>query len=229
MRSDSLRAAIDALPDGLHRLRGGDGVHYVVKRKRHASSGFFAAEAHGLALLAATRTLRVPSVDACYDDAIVMEDLGKGEADAAAFARAGSALAGVHGSAGSTFGLDRDGWCGATPQPNTPTNDGFAFFAEQRLIFQGRRALDAGRLLRGLRNRGRDRRGMARARAAIQPVSPAQSHEFVRLELPRRGALGARAGVTAVLGPGPGGAARAAPHCSGAARDSSSGWSPFGS
>lgn len=146
MLLESLRTAIDALPDGLHRLRAADGAPLVVKRKKAAPRGFFAMEAHGLALLRETETLRVPAVHACRDDAIVMQDLGSGRADHAAYARAGRALARLHANAGTAFGLDRDGWCGASPQPNTQTASGHAFFAEHRLLFQGRRALDAGRL-----------------------------------------------------------------------------------
>src|SRR5690606_23606624 len=90
----------------------------------------------------------VPAVVALHDAAWVLEDLAHGRADGAAFARAGRALAHLHAHAGTCFGLDRDGWCGTTPQPNTPTADGYAFFAEHRLLFQGRRAFDAGRLER---------------------------------------------------------------------------------
>src|SRR5690606_32778548 len=103
-----------------HRLEAADGATLVVKRQSAAPRGFFAMEAHGLALLRATQTLRVPAVLGVHDDALVMEDLGHGRADGAAFARAGRALAHLHAHAGTCFGLDRDGWCGTTPQPNTP-------------------------------------------------------------------------------------------------------------
>jgi fructosamine-3-kinase len=103
-------------------------------------------EAHGLELLRSTRTLRVPCVHALLRDAIVLEDLGSGHAARTAWERAGRALAKLHRHSSPTFGLERDGWCGSSPQANTPTHDGHRFFAEHRLLPQARRAYDAGRL-----------------------------------------------------------------------------------
>lgn len=141
-----LEARIAGLGEGLHRLTLADGRRAVVKRRRNAPAGFFAMEAHGLDLLRATGTLRVPGVHGVSSDAIVLEDLGAGRADRAAWERAGRALARLHGHTSPTFGLDRDGWCGSSPQANTPTDDGHRFFAERRLLPQARRAYDLGRL-----------------------------------------------------------------------------------
>ena len=103
-------------------------------------------EVHGLALLRATSTLRVPRAHGEAHDAIVLEDLGTGRATDAAWQRAGRALAQLHAHTSPKFGLDRDGWCGDSPQRNTQTQDGWRFFAECRLLPQGKRAFDAGRL-----------------------------------------------------------------------------------
>src|SRR5690606_16115307 len=67
-------------------------------------------------------------------------------ANHAAWERAGCNLARLHRHRAEHFGLDRDGWCGDSPQPNTLMNDGWRFFAECRLLPQARRARDAGRL-----------------------------------------------------------------------------------
>lgn len=144
-----LRSRIDALADGLHRLALEDGRQVVVKRRRAAPAGFFAMEAHGLALLAAAASLRVPCVPATADDAIVIEDLGRGRPDDAAWERAGRGLARQHRCMAAGFGLDRDGWCGDSIQRNTPMQDGWRFFAECRLLPQARRAHDAGLLAAG--------------------------------------------------------------------------------
>jgi fructosamine-3-kinase len=144
---DSLLAArIAPLSDGLHGLALDDGRRVVLKRRRAAPPGFFAMEAHGLELLRATRTLRVPDVHAAAEDALVLEDLGSGRASRAAWERAGRGLAQLHAHTAPMFGLDRDGWCGDSPQRNTQTTDGWRFFADRRLLPQGRRAYDAGRL-----------------------------------------------------------------------------------
>jgi fructosamine-3-kinase len=143
---DTLIAPTAALGDGLHHLTLDDRRRVVVKRRRAAPPGFFAMEAHGLQLLRAADALRVPLVHATTADTLVLEDLGSGRADAAAWQRAGRALARLHAHTAPTFGLDRDGWCGDSPQLNAPTSDGWRFFAECRLLPQGRRARDAGRL-----------------------------------------------------------------------------------
>jgi fructosamine-3-kinase len=142
----NLRERIGGLGDGLHRLTGDDGARLVVKRRRAAPCGFFAMQAHGLALLGASGALRVPVVYAVSEDALVLEDLGSGGPDAAAWERAGHGLAGLHRRTSAEFGLDRPGWCGDSEQANTPMPDGCRFFAECRLLPQGRRAFDAGRL-----------------------------------------------------------------------------------
>jgi fructosamine-3-kinase len=141
------RDRIVALADGMHRVVLDDGRQSVVKRMRGAPAGFFSAEASGLAALRPTRTLRVPDVYALAADTLVLEDLGHGSATAAAWRDAGGALARLHATTSAArFGFENDGWCGLSPQPNTFHDDGFEFFADRRLLFQGRRAFDAGRL-----------------------------------------------------------------------------------
>ena len=141
-----LAARISVFGDGVHRLVLANDRATIVKRRRAAPAGFFAMEAHGLELLRATHTLRVPLVHDLSDETIVLQDLGTGRADRAAWERAGHALARLHGHTSATFGLDRNGWCGNSPQLNTATDDGHRFFAECRLLPQGRRAFDAEKL-----------------------------------------------------------------------------------
>jgi fructosamine-3-kinase len=116
-------------------------------------------------------------VHAVYDDAIALADLGHTQAGVGAFARAGGALARLHGHVGTAFGLDRDGWCGASPQPNALTADGCVFFAEHRLLFQGRRARDAGLL------ESRDLRALERLGARLSEHVPAQREVLVHGDL----------------------------------------------
>lgn len=139
-----LRARLDRLPDGLHRLRLDGGGAAVAKRRRDAPAGFFAMEAHGLALLRAAGGLRVPQVLALADGAIALEDLGRGRPSQAHWHAAGGGLARQHACVGERFGLDRDGWCGDAAQANTPDDDGWRFFVRCRLLPLARRARDAG-------------------------------------------------------------------------------------
>lgn len=162
--------AVAALSDGLHRLTLDDGRHAIVKRRNDAPSGFFAMEAYGLELLRAAKALRVPAVDAANDRTLVIEDLGSGRPNRAAWERAGRGLAKLHRSTAAKFGLERDGWCGDSPQVNTPTADGWRFFAECRLLPQGRRARDEG-LLTGADLAALER--LCRDLPALVPEQPA--------------------------------------------------------
>src|SRR5512143_603259 len=172
-----LAARVAALTTGLHHLVLDDGGGVIVKCRHQAPPGFFAMEAHGLALLRNTRTLRVPRVHAQTDDALVLEDLGSGRANRDAWERAGRALAQLHAHTAPTFGLDRDGWCGDSPQRNAQTTDGWRFFAECRLLPQGKHAFDAGRLEQ------RDLAALERLCLALPSRIPAQPAAFVHGDL----------------------------------------------
>ena len=130
--------------DGLHRVALPDGRGAVAKRRRDAPAGFFTAEARGLAALRAAHALRVPEVYAASGDFIVLEDLGHGQRAHGYWERAGTGLAAQHAVTGARFGSDHDGFCGDSPQDNTPDDDGWRFFAERRLLPQMRRARDTG-------------------------------------------------------------------------------------
>lgn len=138
----TLRDDVEPLADGLHRLATSQGRPVVVKRRRNASADFFAMEAYGLAKLRETGCWRVPETHAVWPDAIVLEDLGHGQASARDWTLAGAALAHQHEFTTSSFGLDRDGWCGGGRQRNTVMDDGWCFFAECRLLPLARLARD---------------------------------------------------------------------------------------
>lgn len=119
-----------------------DGRRAIGKRRDHAASGFFAAEAHGLHLLREADALRVPEVFEVHADGIVLEDLGQGNRGGNYWRQAATGLAAQHAHVGSHFGLARQGFCGDSSQDNTPDADGWRFFAERRLLPQMRAARD---------------------------------------------------------------------------------------
>jgi fructosamine-3-kinase len=104
------------------------------------------AEADGLAALAATQTVRVPRVVACFEAAglalLAMEWLDFAPSPAAGFGeRFGRALAALHAATppgGGCFGWRRDNWLGATPQGNAWTvasaRDGWLDFVQERRL-----------------------------------------------------------------------------------------------
>jgi len=116
----------------------------LVKQRHDVPADFFAAEARGLAILRNTDTLRVPKVFEVHTQRIVLEDLGAGRPAVDYWQRAGAGLAKQHTVAGTSFGFESSGYCGDSPQDNTPDDDGWHFFAERRLLPQMRRARDGG-------------------------------------------------------------------------------------
>jgi fructosamine-3-kinase len=104
----------------------------------------FAAEADGLAALAATRAVAVPRVIAHGADAgfswLVLEWLDLQALDAKSGAALGAALARLHRLPRERFGWARDNFIGATPQVNGWSDDWHAFFRDRRLHAQLRLA-----------------------------------------------------------------------------------------
>jgi fructosamine-3-kinase len=121
-----------------------DGRRAVLKQRTDAPEGFFEAEARGLRVLRDAGALRVPEVFDVRKDRIVLEDLGSGTPAADYWQRAAKGLAKQHVVAGTRFGFDHAGFCGDSPQDNTPDGDGWRFFAERRLLPQMQRARDVG-------------------------------------------------------------------------------------
>lgn len=146
-----LPAAID------HRAVGGGSINQTFRvslsdgravfLKTHAAppNGFFEAEAAGLQALGGTGTLRVPAVLAVSASGILLEWLS-GRPGAEFASRLGEQLAALHAHTARDFGFEMDNFCGLTAQPNPRSADGFAFFAEARLLFQARLAQDSGGL-----------------------------------------------------------------------------------
>ena len=113
-----------------------DGTRIVIKQRRDAPADFFHAEARGLAALRDVHALRVPEVFEVADDQIVLEDLGDGARATHYWQRAGAGLGRQHCSIGTHFGFNHDGFCGDSPQDNTPDDDGRRFFAGRRVLPQ---------------------------------------------------------------------------------------------
>jgi len=174
--SGSLLMPFDApATDGLHPVALSDGRRAIVKYRHDAPADFFAAEARGLAALARADALRTPRVLDTGDDFILIEGLGHGQRAPDYWQRAGAGLAAQHATAtGTHFGSDRNGFCGDSPQDNTPDSDGWRFFAERRLLPQMRRARDHGRI--DTRDTANIERLCARLREHIPPMPPVLLH-----------------------------------------------------
>jgi fructosamine-3-kinase len=123
-------------------LTGADGRRFFVKLNDARHGPMFAAEAEGLAELAAAAAIRVPRPIALGESEnqafLVLEWLALGRTGSGA--DLGRRLANLHRVTRNSFGWHRDNTIGSTPQPNPATSDWPAFFGEHRLGHQLRLA-----------------------------------------------------------------------------------------
>ena len=115
------------------RLYLRDGRRVFLKQHDSAPAQMFIAEAAGLNALHQAKSLRVPKVLHVAESFLLLEDLGSGQPDKTFWQDLGSGLAELHRNRQSQFGFSTDNYCGSTPQVNTPTDDGFEFFANFRI------------------------------------------------------------------------------------------------
>jgi fructosamine-3-kinase len=95
----------------------------------------FVAEAEGLAALRELGGLATPEVIVANQELLVLSLLQPRPRSEAFWERFAHALAHLHTSTiHPRFGWHRDNWLGRRQQINTWANDGFAFFAERRLL-----------------------------------------------------------------------------------------------
>jgi len=120
-----------------------DGARCVVKL---AAQGGLDDEAWMLRYLATRSRLPVPSVLYGDDTLLVLERIAgdAGGIGPAVERDAADHLAALHHVASPRFGLERDTVIGSLRQPNPWSDTWRTFFRDQRLLYMGRRALDAG-------------------------------------------------------------------------------------
>lgn len=109
----------------------------------------FEAEWDGLRRLAETRTIRVPEPIAVGSAGgrawLVMQWIEPASTGSGFFTAFGRDLAAMHrASRGTQVGLSRDNYLGSARQVNTPSDSWSDFFAEHRIGFQLRWAVDQG-------------------------------------------------------------------------------------
>lgn len=122
------------------------GRRFCVKRNVDAPADFFASEAEGLKAIAASNTLRVPETVCAAEEFILLEYIEPGKKNPAYWHALGIGLARMHLQKREQFGFGMDNYCGLTPQSNPLTEDGYAFYRDQRILFQAKMAFDKGLL-----------------------------------------------------------------------------------
>ena len=115
---------------GLARLA--DGTTLFVKAFDEPLAGAFEAEAEGLAAL--REHVATPDVVLATADLLVLTTLQPRPATPQFWQQLAHSLARVHGVTNDRFGWHRDNWLGQRAQHNAWNDDGFEFFAENRLL-----------------------------------------------------------------------------------------------
>jgi len=116
--------------------RRGDGSQVFVKAfLEHEPGDAFATEAEGLAALRDLGGVATPDVLVASPDLLVLSTLAPRPATEAFWLALADRVAHLHTSTvHDRFGWHRDGWLGRRRQVNTWEDDGFAFFAQHRLL-----------------------------------------------------------------------------------------------
>jgi fructosamine-3-kinase len=155
----------------------------------------FAREAEGLQVLGVPDGPRVPRPFLYGADFLLLEDLNPAPRRPDYWLEMGRRLAALHNHVGSHFGFEHDNYIGSTPQPNPWTEDGYTFFAEQRLIFQARLARQ-----RGLLNNDEVSR-VERLCARLRELVPEQPASLIHGDLWSGNAMTDESGGPAIIDP----------------------------
>lgn len=124
-------------------------ISFFLKYNPSASVDMFLRELEGLETLRSVNGPTVPEPYCCGRDFLLMADLSPANRVQDYWQLFGRQLATLHNHTDVQFGFSHDNYIGSTPQPNPQMDNGYTFFAEQRLIYMARSAYDQGQLDRG--------------------------------------------------------------------------------
>ncbi|MBN2503469.1 MAG: fructosamine kinase family protein [Anaerolineales bacterium] len=128
------------------RLHTTSDERFFLKLNNAAPADMFALEVEGLDTLRVPDGPRIPQTFLHGRDFLLMEDLKPATRKRDYFTTLGHKLAAMHAHTNPQFGFPHDNYIGATVQINTWAEDGYVFFAEQRLGFQAELAQQCGYL-----------------------------------------------------------------------------------
>jgi fructosamine-3-kinase len=129
----------------LERLQGGaisttlrfstdSGRSYVAKCLNDGPDDIYEKEAAGLHALDLPGCPRVPKFYAIGQDYLLLEDLGNGERSATYWEDFGRQVAALHSHTCPLFGYEHDNYLGRAIQQNPQMVDGYAFYAQARVL-----------------------------------------------------------------------------------------------
>jgi len=112
------------------------GATFFLKTNQNTPADMFAREAEGLTALRVADGPTVPRSLLHSADFILLEDLKPAARQSDYWPNFGRQLAVLHSHTNPKFGFEHDNYIGSTLQPNSWSEDGYTFFAEQRLLYQ---------------------------------------------------------------------------------------------
>jgi fructosamine-3-kinase len=177
------------------RLDTSAGVSFFLKTNQNAPVDMFAQEALGLQALQIPQAPRVPVVYLYGEQFLLLEDLAPAARTRDYWEVFGRRLAALHNHTGSQYGFEHDNYIGSTPQLNTWTEDGYRFFAEQRLVYQVRLANSRGLLGRS------DMEQVERLAARLPQLIPDQPPSLIHGDLWSGNAISDKDGNPAIIDP----------------------------
>lgn len=155
----------------------------------------FAREAEGLQALHTEDGPRVPEAYLDGPDFLLLEDLAPAPRRADYWETFGRQLAALHNHTRAQYGFANDNYIGSTPQPNDWLADGFAFFAERRLLYQARLALKNGYF------QEREMQAVERLAGRLRELIPAQPASLLHGDLWSGNAMTDGEGKPAIIDP----------------------------
>jgi fructosamine-3-kinase len=155
----------------------------------------FVREAEGLLALSQPDGPRVPHPYLHGVDFLLLEDLAPASRRPDYWPEFGRRLATLHNHTSPHFGFEHDNYIGSTPQPNTWMDDGYAFFSDQRLIYQAKLAHTRGLLGRV------DLSRVERLCRRLRELIPAQPASLMHGDLWSGNALTDASGGPAIIDP----------------------------
>lgn len=177
------------------RLETESGRSFFLKQNASAPGDMFQREAEGLAALNVPDGPRVPTPYLHGSSFLLLEDLRPASRQPGYWDLLGRQLAALHLQVGDQFGFEADNYIGSTPQPNPWTEDGHEFFAEHRLGFQARLALDRGLLEK------RDADRVAQLANGLKDIIPSQPPSLIHGDLWSGNATTGPEGEPAIIDP----------------------------
>jgi len=171
------------------------GVSFFLKVNLAAPSDMFAREAEGLSAIRISGGPTIPKTFLFGKDFLLLEDLSPAPKDVNYWAIFGRSLAALHNQIGRGFGFSNDNYIGSTLQPNTWMENGYDFFAQQRLIYMGGLARDRGILSAA------DIRKLQSLASRLPDLVPEQPPSLIHGDLWSGNAMTDSSGLPAIIDP----------------------------